>query len=63
MYMRSSMQSNMTFHLWQGLFGHYELQNPEGFYLMKENAVFESEDLVKECCSPHRSRKIVEVRQ
>lgn len=44
-----------------GLFGHPELQTPEGFYLMKENAMFESEDLVKECCSPHRSRKMVEV--
>lgn len=47
----------------QGLFGHRELQTPEGFYLMKENAMFESEDLVKECCSPHRSRKMVEVSQ
>ncbi|KAG0722668.1 Mitochondrial intermediate peptidase [Chionoecetes opilio] len=48
-------------YLQQGLFGHPELQEPEGFYLMKENAIFESEDLVKECCSPNRSRKMVEV--
>ncbi|XP_063878563.1 mitochondrial intermediate peptidase-like isoform X2 [Scylla paramamosain] len=44
-----------------GLFGHPELQEPGGFYLLKENAMFESDDLVKECCSPNRSRKMVEV--
>lgn len=44
-----------------GLFGLPELNEPEGFYLLKENAVREAESLVAECCSPERSRKMVEV--
>ncbi|KAK4308771.1 hypothetical protein Pmani_019553 [Petrolisthes manimaculis] len=44
-----------------GLFGLPELQEPEGFYLLKENAIIETQDLVDECCSHNRSRKIVEV--
>lgn len=44
-----------------GLFGIQELQEPEGFYLLKENAVHETEDLVAECCSPNRTQKMVEV--
>nr|XP_045596274.1 mitochondrial intermediate peptidase-like [Procambarus clarkii] len=44
-----------------GLFGLSELQEPDGFYLLKENAIREAENLVAECCSPNRSRKMVEV--
>ncbi|XP_066987964.1 mitochondrial intermediate peptidase isoform X1 [Macrobrachium rosenbergii] len=44
-----------------GLFGVPELREPEGFYLLKENAIHETHYLVAECCSPSRSRKMVEV--
>ncbi|XP_053631220.2 mitochondrial intermediate peptidase [Cherax quadricarinatus] len=44
-----------------GLFGLPELQEPEGFYLLKENAIHKAEDLMVECCSPYRTRKMVEV--
>uniref|UniRef100_A0A1B6C972 Peptidase M3A/M3B catalytic domain-containing protein n=2 Tax=Clastoptera arizonana TaxID=38151 RepID=A0A1B6C972_9HEMI len=44
-----------------GLFGINELQSHDGFYLMKEEAIRISENLVKECCSPSRTRKMVAV--
>ncbi|KAF2361484.1 Peptidase M3A/M3B catalytic domain [Trinorchestia longiramus] len=44
-----------------GLFGVPELRSASGFYLMKQKAVLESEDLVAEGCSAHRKRKMVEV--
>ncbi|CAG2159376.1 unnamed protein product [Oppiella nova] len=44
-----------------GLFGHELLSEPSGFYLFRENAIVESDRLVKEALSPHRQRKIVEV--
>nr|CAG4643791.1 EOG090X02LQ [Lepidurus arcticus] len=44
-----------------GLFGLKELKQPEGFYLLKENAIADTERLVAECCNPNRSRKMVEV--
>ncbi|XP_076046390.1 mitochondrial intermediate peptidase [Oratosquilla oratoria] len=44
-----------------GLFGIPQLSEPDGFYLLKEEAILECDALVKECCSPKRSRKMVEV--
>ncbi|KAK7075656.1 hypothetical protein SK128_015080 [Halocaridina rubra] len=44
-----------------GLFDVPELKEPEGFYLLKENAIHATQDLVTECCSSDRSRKMVEV--
>lgn len=44
-----------------GLFGLDELKEPDGFYLLRENAMHETEDLLSECISPNRSRKMVEV--
>lgn len=44
-----------------GLFGFDELKEPDGFYLLRENAMHETEDLLSECISPNRSRKMVEV--
>jgi intermediate peptidase len=43
------------------LFGKKELRDPNGFYLLKEKAIAQADALVAEACSPHRSRKLVEV--
>lgn len=45
----------------KGLFGFNELREPSGFHLLKENAIFECENLVDECLSPSRTRRMVEV--
>lgn len=44
-----------------GLFGLPELRSFDGFYIMKENAVIETDKLIKESCSSNRSRKMVEI--
>nr|CAG4651659.1 EOG090X02LQ [Triops cancriformis] len=54
----------LTFNLMKestGLFGLPELRQPEGFYLLKENAIADTERLVAECCSANRTRKMVEI--
>lgn len=38
-----------------------ELQSYEGFYLLKENVINKTDDLIAEACSDSRNRKIVEV--
>jgi intermediate peptidase len=40
--------------MFQGLFGVPELRSHEGFYAMKERAVWETDKLVAESCSPNR---------
>lgn len=45
----------------KGLFGLKELRSYDGFYLMKENVINASSELVSEALSPHRSRKMVNV--
>lgn len=44
-----------------GLFGIPELQSYEGFYALKEKTVNATDDLLKECCDPNRTRKLVQV--
>jgi intermediate peptidase len=44
-----------------GLFGVPELRSHEGFYAMKERAVWDTDKLISESCSSNRTRKIVEV--
>ncbi|CAG0913875.1 unnamed protein product [Notodromas monacha] len=44
-----------------GLFGKKELRDPTGFYLLKERAISEADELVAEACSQHRTRKLVEI--
>ncbi|GIX97142.1 mitochondrial intermediate peptidase [Caerostris extrusa] len=44
-----------------GIFGYRELQEPYGFYLLKENAVRKADLLIQEIKSPHRKRKMVRV--
>lgn len=44
-----------------GLFRYKELQNPNGFYLLKDNAVSKSQLLINEILSTNRSRKMVQV--
>lgn len=38
-----------------------ELRTPEGFYLLKENVINKTEDLMREATGTDRKRKIVEV--
>lgn len=45
----------------QGVFCIDELQSPEGFYLMKENVINKTENLISEAIGTDRKRKIVEV--
>lgn len=45
----------------QGLFGIPELQSHEGFYFLKEQAIFKTDDLIAEAISPDRNRKMVQV--
>lgn len=45
----------------QGLFGIPELRTHEGFYLLKENVIEQSDRLIEEAISPNRTRKMVEV--
>jgi hypothetical protein len=40
--------------MFQGLFGVPELRSHEGFYAMKERAIWETDKLVAESCSPNR---------
>ncbi|EAA04703.3 AGAP007728-PA [Anopheles gambiae str. PEST] len=42
-----------------GLFGKPELTSHEGFYVLKEKAIFKTDDLIEEATSPNRSRKMV----
>ncbi|KAJ6642270.1 Mitochondrial intermediate peptidase [Pseudolycoriella hygida] len=44
-----------------GIFGINELQSPVGFYILKENVINKTEDLIKEATGTNRKRKIVEV--
>jgi len=44
-----------------GLFGLEELKSYDGFYLLKENVILESERLIKESCSTNRTRKLVNI--
>ncbi|KAK8776139.1 hypothetical protein V5799_030518 [Amblyomma americanum] len=44
-----------------GLFGHQVLQEPTGFYLLKEQATEDAEKYVKEATDPKRRRKMVQV--
>lgn len=44
-----------------GLFGHAVLQEPSGFYLLKEQAIDDAEKYVREATDPKRSRKMVQV--
>lgn len=39
----------------------YELRSYEGFYLLKENVINRTDELIKEAINPVRSRKIVEI--
>uniref|UniRef100_A0A0A9WMI4 Mitochondrial intermediate peptidase n=2 Tax=Lygus hesperus TaxID=30085 RepID=A0A0A9WMI4_LYGHE len=43
-----------------GLFGMKELSNYEGFFLLKENVINRTDELVEEICNPNRKRKIVD---
>lgn len=43
------------------MFGIPELQSHEGFYILKENAINRTDDLINEAVSPDRSRKMVQV--
>uniref|UniRef100_A0A182QJR8 Peptidase M3A/M3B catalytic domain-containing protein n=1 Tax=Anopheles farauti TaxID=69004 RepID=A0A182QJR8_9DIPT len=42
-----------------GLFGIPELTSYEGFYALKEKAIFKTDDLIEEATSPDRTRKMV----
>ncbi|XP_052895297.1 mitochondrial intermediate peptidase [Anopheles moucheti] len=42
-----------------GLFGIPELTSHEGFYVLKEKAIFKTDDLIEEATSPKRRRKMV----
>uniref|UniRef100_A0A182NH99 Peptidase M3A/M3B catalytic domain-containing protein n=1 Tax=Anopheles dirus TaxID=7168 RepID=A0A182NH99_9DIPT len=42
-----------------GLFGIPELTSFEGFYALKEKAIFKTDDLIEEATSPNRTRKMV----
>ena len=44
-----------------GIFNIHELKSHEGFYLLKENVINQTDALINEATSPHRKRKIVEV--
>ncbi|GBN61789.1 Mitochondrial intermediate peptidase [Araneus ventricosus] len=44
-----------------GIFGYRELQEPYGFYLLKENAIRKADLLIQEIKSPDRKRKMVRV--
>ncbi|XP_055688290.1 mitochondrial intermediate peptidase [Lutzomyia longipalpis] len=44
-----------------GLFGISALTNPEGFYLLKENAIHRTDELIEEATREKRSRKMVEI--
>ncbi|XP_054164343.1 mitochondrial intermediate peptidase-like [Oppia nitens] len=44
-----------------GLFGHQLLADASGFYLYREKAIIEVDQLVKEALSPDRRRKMVEI--
>ncbi|XP_059613496.1 mitochondrial intermediate peptidase [Phlebotomus argentipes] len=44
-----------------GLFGISALTSPEGFYLMKDNAINRTDDLIKEATGEQRKRKMVEI--
>lgn len=44
-----------------GLFGYRELQEPSGFYLLKDNAISKSHLLMREILSEGRKRKMVQV--
>lgn len=44
-----------------GLFQRTELASPDGFYLMKTNAMAKTEELVNEAVSKERSRKMVQI--
>lgn len=37
------------------------MRNAEGMYLLKEEGISQVEDLVAECCTPQRKRRMVEV--
>jgi hypothetical protein len=41
-------------HMLQGLFCVPELRNHEGFYALRERAIWETEKLISESCSPNR---------
>ncbi|XP_035907531.1 mitochondrial intermediate peptidase isoform X2 [Anopheles stephensi] len=43
----------------EGLFGIPELTSHEGFYVLKEKAIFKTDDLIEEATSPARTRKMV----
>ncbi len=45
----------------QGVFCIDELQTPEGFYILKENVINKTENLISEAIGTNRKRKIVEV--
>lgn len=44
-----------------GLFSIPELTSHEGFYALKEKAIFKTEDLIEEATSPERTRKMVTI--
>lgn len=44
-----------------GLFGYKVLQDPDGFYLLKEEAMLETDKLVREATSKNRTRKMVQI--
>ncbi|EAT45254.1 AAEL003461-PA [Aedes aegypti] len=44
-----------------GLFNIPELTSYEGFYALKEKAIFKTEDLIEEATSPQRTRKMVTI--
>lgn len=45
----------------KGLFGIPELTSHEGFYFLKEQAIFKTDDLIAEAISPDRKRKMVQI--
>jgi hypothetical protein len=50
----SAMSSYLLVLMLQGLFGVPELRNHEGFYAIRERAVWETEKLISESCNPSR---------
>lgn len=52
---------NLGFGERTGLFGHSVLREPNGFYLLKEQAIQDAETYVDEATDPNRSRKMVQV--
>ncbi|XP_073989933.1 mitochondrial intermediate peptidase [Rhodnius prolixus] len=52
---------NLTKESKKGLFGIPELQTYDGFFLLKENVIAETERLVDEAINPNRSRKMVNI--